>query len=465
MGKSSLDVKFENVDLLSSVHPTRKSPHPTLHSKANVTFPARPLRQTFSNKHIIETLNTIRLTARTPNSDYRFPHPFPARMPLDVAKVAVQRLSLAADVVLDPMLGSGTTAVAAQLLGRHAIGFDSDPLAVLLATARCRPASSQRLTKAISRVASRAQETVARIDLDERKARLSSQDDILFLDRWFSVDAQSQLFALIELIRSESDGRLRNTLIALFSSMIITKQGGVTFGLDLSRSRAHFKASKRPTLPLVDWPRRARAFIRHAENAELAFPSAGLLIARGDARALPLADGSADLILTSPPYLDAVDYMRAHRFTLLWLGYSMFELREVRGRAIGSQRGLAEEELPGTLLTLFDDHVLLGGRRKPILRRFLKDILASLEESRRCLKPGGVALYAVGPSLFSRRRYDGGDTLASIASHAGWEVVGQTRRYIAAFGRSLPPPKRSDRSAAMNKRLNCEIYVALRNPE
>jgi ribosomal protein L11 methylase PrmA len=37
--------------------------------------------------------------------------------------------------VLDPMAGSGTTLVAARMRGHEAIGFDRDPLAVLIAGA------------------------------------------------------------------------------------------------------------------------------------------------------------------------------------------------------------------------------------------------------------------------------------------------------------------------------------------
>ena len=60
-------------------------------------------------------------------------HPFPARMPISVAEHLIKGTSTPGAVVLDPMAGSGTTLIAALRLGRHAIGFDRDPLAVLIA--------------------------------------------------------------------------------------------------------------------------------------------------------------------------------------------------------------------------------------------------------------------------------------------------------------------------------------------
>jgi DNA modification methylase len=53
-------------------------------------------------------------------------------MPLSIAQFLVERLSIPAAVVSDPMSGSGTTLLAAKKTGRVGIGFDLDPLAVIL---------------------------------------------------------------------------------------------------------------------------------------------------------------------------------------------------------------------------------------------------------------------------------------------------------------------------------------------
>ena len=53
---------------------------------------------------------------------------------------------------------------------------------------------------------------------------------------------------------------------------------------------------------------------------------------------LPLADGSVDLIVTSPPYANAIDYMRAHKFSLVWLGQPIANLSHLRGKYIGAER-------------------------------------------------------------------------------------------------------------------------------
>ena len=51
-------------------------------------------------------------------------HSFPAKFPPQLPRKFINGLTNPGDVVLDPMVGSGTTIVEASLAGRQGIGFD-----------------------------------------------------------------------------------------------------------------------------------------------------------------------------------------------------------------------------------------------------------------------------------------------------------------------------------------------------
>lgn len=51
----------------------------------------------------------------------------PSEKPVELMRVLIAASSQVGDVVLDPMMGSGTTGVAAITLARQFIGFDNDP--------------------------------------------------------------------------------------------------------------------------------------------------------------------------------------------------------------------------------------------------------------------------------------------------------------------------------------------------
>ncbi|MGH9752352.1 MAG: DNA methyltransferase [Blastocatellia bacterium] len=56
-------------------------------------------------------------------------HAYAAKCPPPLVNYAIHYYSSPGETVLDPMAGSGTTLVEARLMGRHARGYDIDPLA------------------------------------------------------------------------------------------------------------------------------------------------------------------------------------------------------------------------------------------------------------------------------------------------------------------------------------------------
>jgi site-specific DNA-methyltransferase (adenine-specific) len=69
--------------------------------------------------------------------DKERPYYHPTEKPVDLMSRLISQNTMKGDVVLDPFLGSGTTAVAAKLLGRKCIGIEIDESYCKIAAIRC----------------------------------------------------------------------------------------------------------------------------------------------------------------------------------------------------------------------------------------------------------------------------------------------------------------------------------------
>jgi DNA modification methylase len=328
-------------------------------------------------------------------------------MPVEVARAAVSALSDPGDIVLDPMIGSGVVAKAALALGRKAIGRDVDPLAIVQSRALCAGISVARLESLANNAHKSAHKMLKSGKHVEAAWRNLDNEGRHFVRYWFRKRHADELFALSLAIDAETSTVDWPVLAAMFSSLIISRQSGASRAMDLSRSRPHRVDSKIPKSPLELWPRQLASFRAYYERSSLA-GSADIKV--GDARNLRISDESIDAIITSPPYLNAIDYIRTSKFSLIFLGSRLDELRAIRAGAVGTEVGLARGHLPKELDTAITRRVS-DPKRRPIVRRYVFDLYNSLAESFRVLKPGGHALYVMGPSILSRRTYDASQVL------------------------------------------------------
>jgi DNA modification methylase len=72
-----------------------------------------------------------------PESAKKIGHPAP--FPIELPYRLIQLYTFKGDIVLDPFIGSGTTAIAALKADRKYIGYDNDPEYVKLAEERRAP--------------------------------------------------------------------------------------------------------------------------------------------------------------------------------------------------------------------------------------------------------------------------------------------------------------------------------------
>jgi DNA modification methylase len=393
-------------------------------------------------------------------------HAFAAKFPPQLPRAFICGLSRPGEVVLDPMMGSGTAIVEALLHGRYGIGLDIDPLALRLARVKTTPLEVISLRDAGYTILSRAhnllsaQEGVTESSLANRFDARTRK----FVDYWFLPATQRELMALALAIEDVSDIQVRRFLELTFSAIIVTKSGGVSLARDLAHSRPHLDKAKTPKNALDQFSVRLRKNLASMGQLAVYGTSAAPMV--GDARAMPLADASIDLIVTSPPYANALDYMRAHKFSLVWFGEKIEELSKLRASYIGSERveQRASLELPPRAESIIEELRRLDASKASILRKYFVEMREVISEMYRVLRPDAAAIVVVGTSTMRGLDVETHYCLADIAADIGFDVAGVARRNIDRDRRMMPARFGKKGDSTIEQRMHDEYVIGLLKP-
>lgn len=415
-------------------------------------------------------------------------HSFPAKFPPQLARKFILELTNPGDVVLDPMMGSGTTVLEAFLEDRQAIGFDIDPLAMLLARVKTTPYNIAELSAIGSRILKEARKTAYLYPdlLKSEKFRRFDSKTLEFIDYWFADEVQLELLALGTEIEKIKSGNVQDFFKLIFSSIIITKTGGVSYALDLAHTRPHKaktifskegkvlvgdeKETKRHLVktlrsPLDEFEKKLSQNLRGvlASTPSNLFPAINF----GNAQSLALPPNSVDLIVTSPPYAsNAIDYMRAHKFSLVWFGFPIEELTEKRKTYIGSESfvNLPDVELPNTVENIVIELSNKNKSKGVSLRRYYVEMTLVLRELYRVLKPQKAAIVVVGNSTLSGIDAQVDTSLVGIGNQIGFDVPMVGVRRLDRNRRMLPAGFSVDKNSQIQQRMHDEFVIGFYKP-
>jgi len=386
-------------------------------------------------------------------------HPFPARMAPSIVQRRLRSKKILC--VLDPMAGSGTTVVAARLCGHRAIGFDTDPLALLIATAWSSDVNVDRLRRRALEVLSEARARSSRLKSGDAYPDEADFESRAFIRFWFDPANRRQLTALSDAISRVKDSGDRAFLWSAFSRLIITKGAGVSRAMDVSHSRPHKVYEVAPMRPFDRFLAAMDCVLRASPFTDArALPSA--TISNADARNLPLDDESVDLVITSPPYINAIDYLRGHKLSLVWMGHNIKDIRKLRSQNIGTERSkslVLNAEHTNFVLKEMCDLGNLPKRSRGILALYAHDMNLVLAEITRVLKRGGEAVVVVGNSTIRGVFIENSRALVYLAHANGLRLNSTRRRRLPENRRYLPPPERKGSGDLLRSRMKEEVVL------
>lgn len=382
-------------------------------------------------------------------------HPFPARMAPDLIGSLLSELPGDA-VVLDPMCGSGVVIHHALRSKRRAVGFDVDPLAVRISRAWCSRGDQRGLLQAAEQ-------------LVERASSLKLSDVVLpWMDRcpetsefvayWFASIQKRQLrklaFSLMD--NSQLTNVQRDILWTALSRTIITKHVGATLAWDVSHSRPHKMRDENDYDVFSNFLSSVQKLVGTITDEPL---SRAGKVRMGDCRSLDTVPGhSIDAIITSPPYLNAIDYLRGHKFSLIWMGYSLPQLRAIRSGSIGTEVGGADIDVGPVSLALvkkiLPNSARLPIRQQKILRKYAVDAHLFLTEMRRVIRHNGSMSLVLGDCNIKGEFIQNSKLFAHLAKKAGFTKSKEVQRQLEERKRYLPSTSNNN---SLEKRMRYEV--------
>ncbi len=365
---------------------------------------------------------------------------YPAKMVSHLAETLVNRYGAKGETLVDPFCGSGAILVAAQNFGMCPIGIDINPYASLMSRTKLMgfdAAESQVLCNQLLELAKK-QNGAYPIDWEGK-------------DYWFT----SGTLRKFELLRGASK-QLR---------LARTRSGrAVLLALALS-VRLCSKADQRSPKPFISKTARETRGGRHFDPyrqiprllcdlsslySDEARPRAlrGHVLCRDVSRGSPLNLASpVQLVMTSPPYINAQDYYRNFKLELHVLeGILPFQIRKVRNRFIGTERGklLCEVEEKDkykhiTLLPELRKIEKVTKRLADVIHRYLFDMETAFDTIRGCMAHKSVFVLVCGDNLVGGAHIPTWRILGDMLIEKGFVLE---ERYTDKIKNRMLPPTR-----------------------
>jgi len=240
--------------------------------------------------------------------------PYIGKLKPVIAHELVHRFTAPGDIVLDCFSGSGTVPLEAALLGRRVLAFDANPYAVTLTRAKLEAptsieAAGRRLTERLAGASKRAR--YAPDEVPEWVQKFfhpeTLQNTLRFADECIEKDDPFLLACLLSILHHQRPG-----FLSYPSSHLVPYLRDRKF----PRSAYPEMYAERSLAP------RLESKVQRTYKTRFSFDRRSVLkIGKADVADLKL-DFMVDAIVTSPPYMNALDYVRDNRLRMWFLDRS-----------------------------------------------------------------------------------------------------------------------------------------------
>ena len=410
--------------------------------------------------------------------------PWIAGFSKDFVEDALNRFTNGPGVVLDPFAGVGTTLIEADLAGHEAVGFEINPYAAFASQTKLQAhrADIDRLRAAAREFQEFGRKALAAGTLP----RAAPPAGFRTRSPFYGPHVLRKVLLALDFIERQEDARIADMFRLAFAATMVD-YSNYSYEPSLGRK----SSVGRPEVQ--DYPVIETLAAKIAQMADDAAwyrrerRGGGRPDGRVHAESFfhgyeAVAQGSVDLLATSPPYLNNYHYNRNTRPHLYWLGLCKApgDLKRLETLNFGTywqnarEQGQVEidptiedDEIRETLAAVRgrnpDKGIYGGAGWANYAALYFNDCIKFVRGAKWCLRPGAVALIVIGNSILQGVHVPTDRFLAKIAELHGFQVAGIHVPRGARVGNSIVNSSVRAGQAANGHGLY-ESVVELRRP-
>lgn len=339
--------------------------------------------------------------------------------------------------VLDPFMGSGTTGIEGMLAGFSIVGTEIDPFARLVAEV-----STTVFTSAELHELRGLQQEILQLFCSTTNllAPLPSLHNITY---WFTEKNLTDLLKLKASIGAicQPNSKAYNFFQLVLADIIrpCSKAERQTLKPYISKKYAKVPAPVKETYQksFDSYLQAVREFSQATQQFNSTFYWAG-----NNAIDFQLTN-KVDIAITSPPYLNALDYTRCIKMESAWAGCADdLLIKSVKNNQIGDETRKAGNNTPDNLLTIINEYVTKIGesdpRRASVTIQYFADMSRNLNCVYESLRTDGEYHLIVGNSMIRGIEVPTHEILAKIGEQIGFAWTGYFNYRIKDHRLSIP---------------------------
>ena len=356
-------------------------------------------------------------------------HPYPAKFPAFITTNALkyaESRGVSVRTIADVFCGCGTTAVEAQRLGKDFWGCDINPLAALIAQVKPHPYKDGSLKKNADAI---------RQQFDQ--AKVTQDDRATIMDRiwyWFDKKNVDDLIKLDRAIRqcTRPYSPHRKFFQCGFSAILKATSFWLTKSIKSQKD-----PSKTPMAVMEAFERQVSRMRRANAENDLEYPLPKTTIRVRNFLGRTQHETTADLIVTSPPYVTSYDYADIHQLSTLWLGYAS-DYRELNVNMLGNTHGVRPwqhqqinqlgEEARQTYRTMLE----VDARRAASIAKYFVDLNIAVRRCWGMLEFGGMAVFVIGNTEYKGVKVDNALNMERSMDRAGFSHIEKVQRKVSS---------------------------------